>query len=81
MAKSKKSGLERIPGYVRPMRPKERVVLPLNSYCDAQDAIDDILDNFDEDQAVRTTRWRKNESDRAAESERRRMSKKKPEEQ
>jgi len=70
--RKKKHGLERLPLYKRPLRPKEKVDLPLYTLVKKLDDLDDILDTFDEEQLERTQRWRKTENERASESERRR---------
>jgi hypothetical protein len=80
MAKRKiKTGLESLPGYVRPLRPKEKVDLAPNEYSVAREMFEDIVDHFDNDQIERTARWRKNEKERASESERRRRAKRQEE--
>lgn len=69
------SGLKKLVGYKRPMRPKEKVDLLPNEFSKKDAALEDILDNFDSEQSERIERWRRDKRERAKDSERRRRKK------
>ena len=55
--KSKKvTGMARLPGYVRPMRPKEKVDIDSNKLLRVEKDVEDILDWFDLDELNRHAR-------------------------